>query len=141
MENQKENHFSEDDIINYLNQWRDTEGWSDNNIVLDSFYLDSFDLGYICNFFVSIGGIDSSQCFPEYKAIEKEIERLSSVFEKYTEKKKNKVINTVFQGIVVFSCKDCNTVSFLIKENIEIYRNELKTCWSCKHGNIEKIQL
>lgn len=117
----------------YITQWRDEEGWSDFNLMLSE-----GDTEMACESIVSSGAIDPECCYEWAKADEELVLRIAKLYEKLSRKEKQKRMDVVFDGCVIFSCNDCNHHSFLNYGNDELYANELKTCWSCNSKNVER---
>lgn len=125
----------------YMLQWVDNENWTDLNVCLNH----TGDTIYAAYLLVNSGAINSSAIrefgAENYKetALESEIiiEELAKRFNRGSKKVQLKHINTNFKNCYIFTCKDCNHVSFVADGNETLYP-ELKTeCWSCHSKNIK----
>lgn len=135
MNSKLKNKVDDDELYKYLCMWRHDEDWTDYNIALDS-----GDLDLMCHMMMETGAIDSTACYDWGVPCEQEIERLAKKFRKLSQAKQTQAYDDAFEGCVIFTCVNCNHVSFLNNGNQKIYAEELKVCWSCKSTEIKKTK-
>lgn len=101
---ESDNEFTDDDIMDYMSQWVDSERWSDFNIMHERGY----DL--LCmNHLIGAGVIEPENSFNP--AIEHEI---VSIYEKnWDESKREKWLDECFDGITIYICDSCGVHEFL----------------------------
>lgn len=120
-----------DKVYDYMRQWKHEEDWTDFNIALNS-----GDLDLMSHMLVESGAIDSNNCYEECQKTEKLIERMARNFRRQSEKLRNKAYDSAFEGCNIYSCPECNHVSFVNDGNEELYEDELKTCWGCESKKV-----
>lgn len=121
-----------DKVYDYMGQWKHEEDWTDFNIALNG-----GDIDLMAHMLVESGAIDSNRCYKECQKTEKLIERMACNFRRQSEKARNKAYDITFKECNIYSCLECNHVSFVNDGNEKLYENELKTCWECKSKKVE----
>ena len=128
-----------DELLNkaheYLDNWSQrNEDWTDLAMMLDE-----GDTEMAADHMLGTGAVDSTNqsLDPEHAKIEAVIEQLGKAFRKLSRKTQLKRYDEVFKNCHLYSCDDCNHVSFVNNGNEKLYQKELKECWSCSSKNIE----
>lgn len=117
----------------YLKQWVREEGFDDFGVMYQS-----GDTELLANAIVEAGVIDSAECYPQFKAVERVVEYLAEEFRKLSEAERRQRLDEAFKDVLIVECKDCNHVQFPDQLNFKLYEKELKTsCWECNSKNIE----
>ena len=121
-----------DSALEYMELWRDHEGWSDLNIMLNQ----GADL-LAADWLVSAGAIDPDLCYSDVRDLEREVVRLAAEYRALSDDEKQAIHARTFKGVYTFTCPTCNHVSFVGDGNHLLYATELKACWSCGDSNVQ----
>ena len=107
--------------------WCRDEGFSDFQA-----FDEAGDTELLADGLVSAGAIDSKACYPEFKGVERLVERIARAYRKKSRKARLKQLNAAMADTIVVACEDCNHVQFPSRINYSMYETEfLKCCWSC----------
>ena len=118
--------YHDNKILDYIENWRHTEEWTNLNVALDH-----GDLLYSCELMASTGVITAST------PVERAILRVAKLFRKMDDHEQQKYVEKLYSECFISSCNDCNSVQFLDCGNEEIYPEVKTECWCCKSKNIE----
>lgn len=126
------NNELQDDVLEYLRRWINTETWDDLAVMIDR-----GDVELASKHMLNTGAIDPDYCDPENKKIETAIVVLGKRFSKLSHKAQMKRYDAVFKKCFIARCNECNHVSFLDCGNENLYPEVKTECWGCRSKDIE----
>ena len=102
-----------DEIASYLEQWRDSEGFSDVNLALDRGFVE-----YAAYILDSAGAIDSRTCYESAQPTERAIERL---LKRYTDKQRKRDLNALLKNTEIWVHRKTNEHYFVPRIDVDYF--------------------